>query len=78
MLQLCSLWAGFAIAISMLTGGVIVGVGGQPWLAALLTGPSLLALAKLFVIRRADASDTEQITRSQQDTLANLPTDPPV
>ncbi|MGW7535193.1 hypothetical protein [Amycolatopsis sp. NPDC054798] len=68
---LSGLWAGFALAAGMLTGGVIVGVSGQTWLAALLTGPSLLALAKLFVIRRADASDTQQIADAQRETLAN-------
>lgn len=73
---LCGLWAGFALAAGMLTGGVIVGVSGQTWLAALLTGPSLLALAKLFVIRRADASDTQQIADAQRETLANAAPSP--
>jgi len=57
---LCSLWAGFAIAIGMLTGAVIVGVNEQPWLATLLTGPSLIALAKIFVLHRSDPTDIQQ------------------
>lgn len=58
---LCGLWAGFAIAIGMLTGGVVVGVNDQPWLAVLLTGPSLIALAKIFVLRRSDPADMRQL-----------------
>jgi len=41
----------------MLTGAVVVGDNGQLWLAALLTGPSLIALAKIFVLCRSDATD---------------------
>lgn len=66
---LCGLGAGFVIAMGMLTGAVVVGINGQPWLAALLTGPSLIALAKLFVIRRADAADTKLITQALRDAL---------
>ena len=47
-------------AIGMLTGAVIVGVNGQLWLAVLLTGPSLIALAKIFVLRRSDRTDVPQ------------------
>lgn len=74
---LCGLWAGFSIAVGMLTAAVVVGVNQQLWLAALLTGPSLLALAKLFVIRRADTADTTRITEAGRDVLANAPTSPP-
>lgn len=68
---LSGLWAGFVIAVGMLAGAVVVGVNGHEWLAVVLVGPSLLALAKLFVIRRADAADIEQITQSQREVLAN-------
>ncbi|CAM4064688.1 hypothetical protein KIPE111705_38705 [Kibdelosporangium persicum] len=73
---MCGLGAGFVIAIGMLTSAVFVGINGQPWLAALFTGPSMLALAKLFVIRRADAADARQITRAQQNALAGAPVEP--
>ena len=73
---MCGLWAGFAVAVGSLTSAAFVGVNGQPWLAALFAGPSVLALAKLFVIRRADAEDARQITRAQQDALAQAPAEP--
>ncbi|SDM50010.1 hypothetical protein [Allokutzneria albata] len=68
---MCGLWAGFTVAVGSLTAAAIVGVNGQPWLAALFAGPSVLALAKLFVIRRADAEDARRITRAQQNALAD-------
>ncbi len=58
---LSGLWAGFIIALGMLAGAVVVGVNGQPWLATVLAGPSLIALAKVFVLRRSDASDVRQL-----------------
>ena len=72
---LSGLWAGFAIASGMLSGGVFAGISGQPWLAVLLTGPSFVALAKLFVIRRADASNAREISRLGHDVMVNLPAD---
>jgi hypothetical protein len=67
---LCGLWAGFTTAIGMLTGAIAVGVHGQLWLAALLTGPSLIALAKIFVLRRSDRTDVPQF-RSESDRCAS-------
>ncbi|GAA3516787.1 MULTISPECIES: hypothetical protein [Streptosporangiaceae] len=61
-----------AIAIGMLTGAVVVGVNGQLWLAALLTGPSLIALAKIFVLRRSDATDMKQL-QAQRDAVTAPP-----
>ncbi len=74
---LCGLWAGFTIAVGMLTGSMIVGVNGQFWLAALLTGPSLFALAKLFVVRRAGDSAEKQITQAQRNILSSATQPPP-
>ncbi|MGW2707220.1 hypothetical protein [Streptomyces sp. NPDC001340] len=58
--------AGFALALVMLTGGVIVGVDGQLWLAGVLTGPSLLALTKVFVLNRSDIQDMKAISQVSQ------------
>jgi hypothetical protein len=60
-----------AIAIGMLTGAVVVGVNGQLWLAALLTG-RLIALAKIFVLRRSDATDMKQL-QAQRDAVTAPP-----
>lgn len=70
---LCGLWAGFTIAVGMLGAAVFMGLHQQPWLAALLSGPSLLALAKLFVIRKSDAADARSVLRSQRETLSASP-----
>ncbi|MGW6877116.1 hypothetical protein ACWGF3_13370 [Streptomyces xanthophaeus] len=53
-LYLVGLVAGFLLSTGMLVGAVIVGLNNQPWLSALLAGPSLLALATLFVLRKND------------------------
>jgi len=53
----------------MLGAAVFVGVNNQPWLAALLLGPSLLALAKLFVMQKSDAADLKRIAEAEQIVL---------
>jgi hypothetical protein len=45
---------------------------GQLWLAALLTGPSLIALAKIFVLCRSDATDMKQL-QAQRDAVTAPP-----
>ncbi|MFD0378677.1 hypothetical protein [Streptomyces sp. NPDC127112] len=53
-LYLVGLIAGFLLSGGMLGGAIYVGIHDQPWLAALLAGPTLLALATLFVLRKND------------------------
>ncbi|WP_225848196.1 hypothetical protein [Streptomyces sp. HPF1205] len=60
---LSGLWAGLVISLFMLTGAVVVGTAGQPWLAAALSGPSMLALARIFVLRRSDPEDLREAGR---------------
>lgn len=55
---------GFAIAMATMTAAVITDLHGDRWLPALLAGPSLLALAKLFVLRKSDASDMKAVNRA--------------
>jgi len=66
-LYMSGLWAGFLIAIGMLAAAVFVAtVNQQTWLATLLVGPSLLALAKLFVIRKSDSDDASRVLSAQK------------
>lgn len=54
-LYLAGLGAGVLVCMTMLAGAVIVGVHGQPWLAAALCGPSVIALTRVFVLRGPEA-----------------------
>ncbi len=55
-LYLGGLIAGFILAAGMITSAVIAGVHGLPWLAAVLSGPSLISLTRVFVLRRIETS----------------------
>lgn len=68
-LYMAGLIAGFLITMGMLTGAVIVGLEGHLWLAAMLSGPSVFALATLFVLRRSDAEHTRRVAESQRGIL---------
>ncbi|GGP40494.1 hypothetical protein GCM10010214_12360 [Streptomyces abikoensis] len=70
-LYLTGLIAGFTVTIGMLTGAVIVGINNQPWLAAMLSGPSVLALATLFVLRRNDSTQTRAAAQGHRAALSN-------
>lgn len=63
-LYFTGLIAGFVLSAGMLVGSVIVGVHGQTALASVLAGPSLIALASLFVLRRTDTSQTRAVERA--------------
>ncbi|MGW3152378.1 hypothetical protein ACWDG1_49050 [Streptomyces sp. NPDC001177] len=71
-LYLFGLVAGFIVTLGMLTGAVIVGNHGQDWLAAMLSGPSVLALATVFVLRRSDAAQARAVTQAQRQALNAL------
>jgi hypothetical protein len=75
-IQLYSLWAGLTISLVMLGASVYVAVNDQPWLALAFSGPSLLALTKLFVLRRTDPHDMSSMVRSQRSAAALVPPDP--
>ncbi|MFF3458968.1 hypothetical protein ACFYXH_32555 [Streptomyces sp. NPDC002730] len=68
-LYLGGLIAGFLLSTGMLTGAVVVGVNGQAWLAAMLSGPSVLSLAALFVLRKVDAGAARQSALLHQSAL---------
>ncbi|MFF4401459.1 hypothetical protein [Streptomyces sp. NPDC001480] len=52
---------GGVIALAMLGSGVYV-APTNGWLSALLCGPSLLALVKVFVLRRSDPEDMRAVS----------------
>jgi hypothetical protein len=65
MLLITGLIAGFLLSAGMLTGAVIIGMEGHVALASMLSGPSVLALASLFVLRRSDVNQTRAVARAQ-------------
>ncbi|MEU0947658.1 hypothetical protein ABZ379_33900 [Streptomyces canus] len=71
---------GAVIALAMLGGGLYV-APTNGWLSALLCGPSLLALVKVFVLRRSDPADMQAVSlagrlASNAATQAQQPTQP--
>lgn len=60
---MAGLVAGSVIAVAMLGAGVYVAKDSW-WLSVLLCGPSLLALVKIFVLRRSDAGDMDAVLRA--------------
>ncbi|MFI6875475.1 hypothetical protein ACIBL6_18740 [Streptomyces sp. NPDC050400] len=77
--HMAGLAAGVVIAIAMLGAGVYVAQDAW-WLAALLCGPSLLALAKIFVLRRSDPDDMKfvaQASRTATNTAGQAQQSPP-
>lgn len=75
--HMTGLIAGAVIAVAMLGAGVHVAKDAW-WLATLLCGPSLLALAKVFVLRRSDSGDMDAVSRaSRTSTNAATQAQPP-
>ncbi|MET9141996.1 hypothetical protein [Streptomyces parvulus] len=74
--HLVNLIVGGVVAVGMLAGGVLV-APHYWWLSTLMCGPSLLALVKIFVLRRSDASDVAAVAdATRRSTNAGAP--PPV
>ncbi|GLW07891.1 hypothetical protein Misp01_30210 [Microtetraspora sp. NBRC 13810] len=63
--HMTGLVAGLLIAIGTLAGAVMLGIHAQPWLALLLSGPSVFALVKIFVLRRTTSNDLKELRRAQ-------------
>lgn len=75
--DLAYLGVGAVVALGMLTAGVLV-APHHWWLSTLLCGPSLLALAKIFVLRRSDDGDMRAVAgAARQSTNAGAPPPPP-
>ncbi|PAZ10517.1 hypothetical protein CLM62_40855 [Streptomyces sp. SA15] len=65
--QITEIIVGAVLALAMLGAGVYV-APDSPWLATLLCGPSLLALIKVFVLRRSDPDDMKQVARAARSS----------
>ncbi|MEU5314380.1 hypothetical protein [Streptomyces sp. NPDC021562] len=63
--QMTEVIVGAVLALAMLGAGVYV-APHSPWLATLLCGPSLLALIKVFVLRRSDPNDMKYVAGAAQ------------
>ncbi|GAB2814192.1 hypothetical protein GCM10022221_10030 [Actinocorallia aurea] len=61
--------AGFLIVSGMVTAAVVVGLQGHAWLPMSLSGPSVIILAGLFVLRTLDTSQVKLATRLQSNAL---------
>ncbi|MFJ2807852.1 hypothetical protein [Kitasatospora sp. NPDC087271] len=65
--------AGVVLSLALLGAAVAV-APTQPWLASALSGPSLIALAKIFVLRRDDQPHDPPPHRRIHPDLAQNPT----
>lgn len=75
--RMSGLVSGVVLSLALLSSGVVV-APTQPWLSACLCGPSLLALAKIFVLRRSDAGDIRASARAAREAAtAATPPQPP-
>ncbi|GAA3631953.1 hypothetical protein [Streptomyces iranensis] len=75
--RMSGLISGVVLSLALLGAGVVV-APTQPWLSACLCGPSLLALAKIFVLRRSDAEDIRASERAAREAAtAVAPPRPP-
>ncbi|MET7738500.1 hypothetical protein ABZT02_45705 [Streptomyces sp. NPDC005402] len=73
---------GAVLALAMLGGGVYVARDSW-WLSVLLCGPSLLAIAKVFVLGRSDPDDMKAVSLAARTATnaagqAQSPQSPPV
>lgn len=73
--HIAGLAVGAVVAIAMLGAGVYVAPHAW-WLATLLCGPSMLALAKVFVLRRSDPGDMNSVAQGAR-TSTNAASQPP-
>lgn len=74
--HVAGLVAGVYVAVAMLSAGVYVAKDAW-WLAVVLCGPSLLALAKVFVLRRSDASDMTAVAQAARTSTNAAGQGPP-
>ncbi|WP_460111571.1 hypothetical protein [Streptomyces sp. YKOK-J1] len=76
--KMASLIVGAVLAAAMLGGGVYVARDNW-WLATLLCGPSLIALAKIVFLRRSDPDDMRVVAgAAKHSTNAASQAQPPV
>ncbi|MGP2440714.1 hypothetical protein [Streptomyces sp. JW3] len=56
-LDLLGLVAGFLVSLGSVGGALVFGLHSDYWMAAIMLSPSVLAVTKLFVLRKSDAKD---------------------
>jgi hypothetical protein len=61
-LWMTGLYVGAVISVAMLGAGIFVAKDVW-WLAIMLCGPSLIAMGKLYVLRRSDAKDMQAVSQ---------------
>ncbi|MGW7786859.1 hypothetical protein [Streptomyces tricolor] len=61
-LWMTGLYVGAVISVAMLGAGIYVAKDVW-WLAIMLCGPSLIAMGKLYVLRRNDAQDIQTVSQ---------------
>ncbi|MDV9188466.1 hypothetical protein R6L23_09605 [Streptomyces sp. SR27] len=74
--HLAGLVTGGIVAIAMLGASVFV-AKDHWWLSILLSGPSMLALVKIFVLRRSDAYDMQSVSRAMRSAVGAAGQAPP-
>ncbi|MEV3872259.1 hypothetical protein [Streptomyces sp. NPDC049906] len=75
--RMSGLVSGGVLSLALLGAGVAV-APEQPWLAAGLCGPSLLALVKVFVLRRSGPVDMKAVERTARESANAAAPPPPV
>ncbi|MFC1408722.1 hypothetical protein ACEZCY_05425 [Streptacidiphilus sp. N1-12] len=68
------LFSGLIVALVSLGGAIYFGSGGDWWGTAILSGPSLIALAKIFVLRRSDPADIQAVLTATRAVLPSART----
>jgi len=66
--HMTSLIVGAVLSVTMLAAGVYVAKDVW-WLAAILCGPSLIALAKIVVLRRSDPGDMAAVAAAARGAM---------
>ncbi|MER6304269.1 hypothetical protein ABT247_32650 [Kitasatospora sp. NPDC001539] len=57
--HLVGVGAGMVVSLSCIGGAIWFGVTGHYWPMAILVGPVLIALTRMFVLRRSDTGDVQ-------------------
>jgi hypothetical protein len=66
------LGAGFVVVLGMIAASVVIGLKGYVWLSASLSGPGVVVLASLFVLRKLDSS---YVRHNSDPQLSGSPSD---
>lgn len=65
--------AGVVVSMTSIGGAIWFGVGGHYWPMGLLLGPVLLALTKMFVLRRSEPGDLGTVATALSRMMGRAP-----